>query len=29
MAGPIEMPADAPAIDRLIGNTGRNPAWTP
>jgi uncharacterized protein (TIGR03086 family) len=26
---PVPVPADAPAIDRLIGNTGRNPAWTP
>jgi uncharacterized protein (TIGR03086 family) len=26
---PVPVPADAPAIDRLIGGTGRNPAWTP
>jgi uncharacterized protein (TIGR03086 family) len=26
---PVPVPADAPAIDRLIGRTGRHPAWTP
>ncbi|GAW50358.1 MULTISPECIES: hypothetical protein [unclassified Nocardioides] len=37
-AGPVEMPAeiavlvaldDAPALDRLAGATGRDPAWRP
>ncbi|MEU4708577.1 TIGR03086 family metal-binding protein [Nocardia salmonicida] len=28
--GPIvEIPADAPALDRLLGLTGRDPAWRP
>ncbi|MEV6659268.1 TIGR03086 family metal-binding protein [Nocardia fluminea] len=28
--GPIvEVPADAPALDRLLGLTGRDPAWRP
>ena len=26
---PVAVPADAPALDRLIGATGRDPAWTP
>lgn len=26
---PVEVPADAPAIDRLAGATGRQPGWTP
>lgn len=26
---PIEVPDDAPALDRLAGATGRDPAWTP
>ncbi|MFE3453804.1 TIGR03086 family metal-binding protein [Nonomuraea sp. NPDC059194] len=25
----VEVPGDAPALDRLLGVTGRNPAWTP
>jgi uncharacterized protein (TIGR03086 family) len=25
----VPVPVDAPAIDRLVGLTGRNPAWTP
>ncbi|MEZ5151026.1 TIGR03086 family metal-binding protein [Rhodococcus zopfii] len=28
--GPVvTVPADAPALDRLVGMTGRNPSWTP
>jgi uncharacterized protein (TIGR03086 family) len=28
--GPVvEVPADAPALDRLVGLTGRDPAWRP
>ena len=26
---PVAVPDDAPALDRLIGATGRDPAWTP
>ena len=26
---PVAVPADAPALDRLIGATGRRPDWTP
>jgi uncharacterized protein (TIGR03086 family) len=26
---PVAVPADAPALDQLIGATGRDPAWTP
>ena len=26
---PVTVPDDAPALDRLIGATGRDPAWTP
>ena len=25
---PVDVPADAPALDRLLGGTGRDPAWT-
>ena len=26
---PVEVPADAPMLDRVIGLTGRNPGWAP
>jgi len=26
---PVEVPADAPSLDRVIGITGRDPSWTP
>lgn len=26
---PVQVPADAPPVDRLAGATGRDPAWTP
>lgn len=26
---PVAVPADAPELDRLVGLTGRNPAWQP
>ena len=26
---PVVVPADAPALDQLVGATGRDPAWTP
>lgn len=26
---PVDVPANAPALDRLIGATGRDPRWTP
>jgi hypothetical protein len=26
---PVAVPDDAPAIDRLIGATGRDPHWAP
>ena len=30
MYGPVvPVPADAPVLDRLLGQTGRNPAWRP
>ncbi|MEV5569564.1 hypothetical protein AB0L06_05915 [Spirillospora sp. NPDC052269] len=24
---PVDVPEDAPLIDRIVGVTGRNPAW--
>ena len=26
---PVDVPDDAPALDKLIGATGRDPGWTP
>ena len=27
-AGPIMLPADAPMLDRALGLSGRDPAWS-